>query len=76
MVCKFAPDYKNVEGWLVSTNGELVCLDWDVYCTKCRIDDKTDYVFELSIKDQETINEMISIYSKRPTSELEVKDEE
>ena len=43
--CPFAEGWKNQEGWLVTGNGRLVCLDWDEYCTKCRADDSEDYIF-------------------------------
>ena len=46
MGCKFADGWKNKEGWLV-LNGKLVCLDWDAYCTECRLDNSNDYIFEL-----------------------------
>ena len=48
--CKFAEGWKNQEGWLVMSNGKLVCLDWDEYCTECRVDNSKDYVFEVSTK--------------------------
>jgi len=48
--CKFAEDWENQEGWLVMSNGELVCLDWDEYCTKCRVDDSRDWTFTVSAK--------------------------
>lgn len=44
--CPFAKDWKNKEGWF-EFNGKLVCLDWDEYCTKCRVDDSEDYVFDV-----------------------------
>jgi len=51
--CKFAEEWKNQEGWLVMSNGELVCLDWDEYCTKCRVDDSKDWTFTVSTRSGE-----------------------
>jgi len=48
--CPFAEGWKNREGWLVTGNGRLVCLDWDEYCTKCRVDDSEDYVFVVGVE--------------------------
>jgi len=45
--CPFASGWRNREGWLV-TEGGLVCLDWDEYCTKCRVDDTQDCVFAVA----------------------------
>ena len=45
--CPFAEGWKNREGWLYF-NDKLVCLDWDDYCTLCRVDDGQDYVFDFS----------------------------
>jgi len=50
--CKFAEGWKNREGWLVMSNGKLVCLDWDEYCTKCRVDDSKDWTFTVSTRPQ------------------------
>ena len=54
--CKFAEGWKNQEGWLVLSNGELVCLDWDEYCTKCRVDDSKDWTFAVSTNLQSSVN--------------------
>lgn len=43
--CPFMEGWKNEEGWLVGEGGELICLDWDTPCTKCRVDDSKDYIF-------------------------------
>ena len=43
--CPFADGWKNQEGWLVTEKGKFVCLDWDEYCTQCRVDDSEDYIF-------------------------------
>jgi hypothetical protein len=45
--CDFADNCKNKEGWLVVGNGELVCLDRNEYCTKCKADDGEDYTFTI-----------------------------
>jgi len=44
--CPFAKGWINQEGWLVTESGKLVCMDWDDYCTKCRVDDSKDFVFD------------------------------
>ena len=44
--CPFADGWRNQEGWFIF-NDKLVCLDWDDYCTKCRIDNSEDYVFDV-----------------------------
>ena len=46
--CPYARGWLNTEGWLVMENGDLVCLDWDAYCTKCRTDDSKDYKFAIA----------------------------
>ena len=51
--CKFAEGWKNREGWLMMSNGKLVCLDWDEYCVECRVDDRKDYIFTVSTKQRE-----------------------
>jgi len=48
--CPFAEGWKNKEGWLIF-NDRLVCLDWDEYCTQCRVDDSEDYVFDIDLKE-------------------------
>ena len=48
--CKFMKGWKNKEGWLVTDNGKLVCLDWDEYCVECRVDDSKDYEFRVDIE--------------------------
>lgn len=48
--CPFAENYTNQEGWFTTPNGGLVCLDWDEYCTKCRVDDSKDYTFTVTKK--------------------------
>ena len=45
--CPFMDGWENQEGWLVQENGNLVCLDWDEYCTLCRKDDSKDCYFEV-----------------------------
>ena len=45
MGCPYADGWKNQEGWLIMDNGKLVCLDFDDYCTECRVDDTKDCVF-------------------------------
>lgn len=40
-ICEYAPDgYTNTEGWFTPSQGkykgQLICLDWDVPCTKCQ----------------------------------------
>lgn len=45
--CEYADNWKNKEGFLVLDNGKIVCLDWDCYCVKCRIDDSKDFIFEV-----------------------------
>ena len=50
IICPYADDWKNEEGWLVTDDGKLVCLDWDDYCTGCRVDDSSDYVFTVDKK--------------------------
>jgi len=50
--CPFAKGWKNEEGWLVTEDGKLVCLDWDAFCTKCRTDDSRDHVFEVAEEDE------------------------
>jgi len=53
LYCQFAEGWKNKEGWLIF-NDRLVCLDWDEYCTKCRVDDSEDYVFDVDLKEAKT----------------------
>lgn len=48
MTCFFCEGWKNQEGWLVTDNGKLVCLDWDEYCTECRDNDSKDCTFEVN----------------------------
>jgi hypothetical protein len=33
--CPFADNYVNKEGWFTTAAGEIVCLDWDDFCTRC-----------------------------------------
>ena len=49
--CPFAEGWKNKEGWLIF-NDRLVCLDWDEYCTQCRVDDSEDYVFTVAPEEE------------------------
>lgn len=46
--CEFDDYWTNQEGWLVQDDGKLVCLDWDEYCTKCRVDDSKDCTFTVA----------------------------
>jgi hypothetical protein len=48
MDCPFAEGWINEEGWFAASNGKLVCIDWDEYCTKCRKDDSKDYTFTIA----------------------------
>jgi len=50
--CPFMEGWRNREGWLLF-NGKLVCLDWDEYCTLCRVNDEKDYVFEVIDENRE-----------------------
>lgn len=47
MSCLYYEGWKNEEGWLVLDNGRLICLDWDDFCTECRIDDSKDCTFQI-----------------------------
>jgi hypothetical protein len=51
MTCRFAEGWKNEEGWLVMDDGRLVCLDWDEFCTECRVDDSNDCKFTVNVKE-------------------------
>ena len=44
--CPFVEGWVNQEGWFIF-NGKLICLDWDDYCTLCRIDDSNDCEFDV-----------------------------
>jgi len=54
MTCPYADNYKNKEGWLVTSSGELVCLDWDDFCVKCRVGDSKDFVFNVVSNNSES----------------------
>ena len=56
MVCPFADNYKNQEGWLIMPDGKLVCADWDEFCVECRVDSSNDFIFGIAsnCKEQST----------------------
>jgi hypothetical protein len=43
--CPFFIGWTNKEGWFMGENGQMVCMDWDDYCTLCRVDDSKDFEF-------------------------------
>jgi len=51
--CPFMEGWRNKAGWLVAEGGRLVCLDWNEYCTLCRVDDSKDVVFEVIDENRE-----------------------
>lgn len=46
--CPYSLGWINEEGWFVQDDGKLVCLDWDDYCTICRVDDTKDFIFAIT----------------------------